>query len=114
MRVFVVEDEFLIVMELVAVLEEAGAVVVGPCSNVRQALAVTDRESFSAAILDVRLGSELVSPVARELSRRGVPFIFYTGQAKGDSMLAEWPDVRILGKPASPMQIVAAIAAMVR
>jgi DNA-binding response OmpR family regulator len=109
-RVLVVEDEFLIAMELVALLEEAGAEIVGPCANVREALSAAGGEQFSVAILDLRLGGELASPVARELSRRGVPFIFYTGQAHSDPILAEWPHVKVMAKPASPKQIVDAIA----
>src|SRR3954469_2427392 len=89
-RVLVVEDEFLIMMELVAILEEAGAEIVGPCASVQHALSVACGERFSAAILDVRLGGELVSPVARELSHRGIPFIFYTGQAHSDPLVTEW------------------------
>jgi DNA-binding NtrC family response regulator len=113
-RVLVVEDEFLIMMELVALLEDAGAVVVGPCSSVKQALALVGHEDFSAAILDVRLGSESVSPVAHELSRRGVPFIFYTGQAHSDPLVTEWPNATVVGKPAAPRVIVNEIARMVR
>jgi DNA-binding NtrC family response regulator len=113
-RVLVVEDEFLIMLELVALLEEAGAVVVGPCSSVKQALALLDHEDFSAAILDVRLGSESVSPVAHELSRRGLPFVFYTGQAHSDPLVAEWPNATVIGKPAAPRAIVTEIARIAR
>ncbi len=113
-RVLVVEDEFLIMVELVALLEEAGAEIVGPCSSVQQALTAASHETFSAAVLDMRLGSELVSPVARELAHRGVPFIFYTGQAQSDPVLAEWPDVKVVAKPAASNQIIDAIVRLVR
>lgn len=112
-RVLVVEDEFIIMMELVAQLEEAGAQVVGPCPSVGEALAIARREDFAAAVLDLRLAGEFVSPVARELSRRGIPFVFYTGQAHSDPMLAEWPDANVIGKPAGANEIVQAVGRMV-
>ena len=64
----------------------------------------------SVAILDVRLGREMVTPVARELAERGTPFLFYTGQANTDPIVAEWPSVKVLSKPTSRKALLAAVA----
>jgi hypothetical protein len=68
--------------------------------------------SVSVALLDVRLGNESAAPVARELTRRGTPFLFYTGQVGVDGMLDEWPKSKIIPKPAQPNTIVAAITGL--
>ena len=109
-RVLLVEDDILLLMELEAILREAGAEIAGCCRTVREALAVTDRDGVAAAILDVRVGRETIAPVARQLASRGTPFIFYTGQVESDPDLAEWTGHRVLSKPARASAIVAAVA----
>lgn len=105
-RILVVEDEFIISLELQMILEDAGAEVLGPAFRVSDALALAS-EKPSCAILDLRLGHDSVSPVAQQLTRLGIPFLFYTGQNRGE--LAAWPDVKLLSKPAAPQAIVAAM-----
>ncbi len=51
-----------------------------------------------------------MAPVARQLARRGTPFVFYTGQVENDPALAEWSDRKIVAKPAQAGTIVAALA----
>jgi len=112
-RVLIVEDDFFILTELEGILTDAGAQAAVPCRNVSEALWALDRHCIEVAILDVRLGGETVAPVARELSRRQTPFLFYTGQIGSDPDLAEWStgrDCRIIGKPAASQTIVAALA----
>jgi len=77
-RVLVVEDNYLIAVGVVAVLQQAGALVVGPVANSRDALALLDPLPDCAS-LDVQLGKETSFPVADELAARGVPFLFCTG-----------------------------------
>lgn len=54
-----------------------GAVVLGPASTVEHASMHT--EAAEAAILDVNLNGRRVFPIADELMRRGVPFVFFSG-----------------------------------
>jgi DNA-binding response OmpR family regulator len=108
-RVLVVEDDFLILMELETILSEAGAETAG-CRTVKDALTLAEKDGLAAAVLDIRLGRETIAPVARELARRGVPFVFYTGQVNTDAVRAEWPDHGLVPKPAQPRAIVNAIA----
>jgi DNA-binding response OmpR family regulator len=109
-HVLVVEDDLLISMELTSVLTAAGADVIGPSHTVADALALVDREDISVAILDVRLGDDTVAPVARGLSRRKIPFVFYTGQGTGDPIWREWPASKVIPKPSLPRSLVAAVA----
>ena len=109
-RVLIVEDDFFIRIDLESILREAGADIVGPCSGIADALASLADGRVTAAILDVRLGCETVAPVARELTKKGTPFVFYSGQLGVDPTLAEWPNCPILTKPALPKTIVAVVA----
>jgi DNA-binding response OmpR family regulator len=111
-RVLVVEEDFFIALELVSILSEAGAEVVGPSQTVAAALSLADDEGLSAAILDIRLGNDTVAPVADRLAAHHVPFVFYTGQPTTDPLRAEWPDCGIIEKPALPAAIVKAVAAL--
>jgi DNA-binding response OmpR family regulator len=113
-RVLLVEDDRLILMELEAVVEDAGAKIVGTCTDVAGALAVVTRgEKIDAALLDVRLGRHSIAPVARALREHGVPFVFYSGQTETDPIHLEWPTVKIIHKPAPPWAIVSAIANLI-
>jgi len=86
-RVLVVEDEALILMLMEDELTGAGAEVVGPACCVKEALELIDQAAadggLSAAVLDINLDGEMVSPVADRLAVLGVPFIFATGYAEG-------------------------------
>ena len=108
-RVLVVEDDPLLIMDIESTLTEAGAVVVDACRTVRDAVWRSNDADFSVAILDFRIGSETVSPVARRLADRGVPFVIYTGQARDEAGLAEWLDRSIVEKPAAPQALVSAV-----
>jgi DNA-binding response OmpR family regulator len=107
--VLVVEDDPLLAMDLETTLAGAGAVVVGLCHTLNEAMIRADGADFAVAVLDFVLGSETVSPVARRLSARGVPFILYTGKSRHESKLAEWRDYSIVEKPASPRTLVSAV-----
>jgi DNA-binding NtrC family response regulator len=98
-RILVVEDDFIISMELGSILAEAGAKVIGPCRTSGQAAALIDASTISCAILDYRLGGDTSLPVARKLTRHGIPFAFFTGQVNTTRIRAEFPDVRIISKP---------------
>lgn len=113
-RVLVVEDDGILAIELEAILREAGAEIAGPCRSVADALAMIARtRDIAAAVLDVRLGRDTIAPVARQLACQGTPFLFYTGQISQDPTLAEWPNCRIIAKPADARAIVLAISELV-
>lgn len=79
-RVLVVEDVYFIADDLRQALAGAGAEVVGPLAEVRQAHAVLEAGlALDAAVLDVNLQDERIYPVAEMLLARGVPVVFATG-----------------------------------
>jgi DNA-binding response OmpR family regulator len=113
-RLLVVEDEFLLLLDLESTLLDAGAVRVAAARNVRDGLAAVEKGDLDAAILDLRLGEESATPVARALAAQGVPFMFYTGERSDDPDLREWPRRQVLSKPARAETIVAAVAGLLR
>ena len=78
LRVLVVEDEYLIVLETVSELTSVGALIVGPLATVDEALSAARTEPLDAAVLDVDLRGRFVFPVAYELEARHIPFVFAT------------------------------------
>jgi len=78
-RVLVVEDEYMIATDMAAALEEEGFAVVGPAATVARGRALSQDGKMDGAILDINLRGESVFPLADELSRDNVPFLFFTG-----------------------------------
>jgi DNA-binding response OmpR family regulator len=78
-RILVVEDEFLIAMEVEDILRALGAEVVGPFGRLGPALIAVQKEALDGAVLDVRLDGETSEQVAAELISRGVPVLLTTG-----------------------------------
>ncbi len=111
MRILIVEDEALIAMDLGATLRKAGCRVVGPAAGVEQALRVIAVEEAEVALLDINLGGEEIFPVADELARRGVPFVFLTGYGR-DALPERFRDRPTSPKPYSAKPLLAQLAAV--
>jgi DNA-binding response OmpR family regulator len=113
--ILIVEDEFLIAMDLQQLLEDCGWRVIGPAATVQDALGLIEDELPSVALLDVNLGSELVTPVAEALRALGVPFALASAHAKpeqyGGQVLAGVPNA---GKPTSERRVLAALGQLGR
>jgi DNA-binding response OmpR family regulator len=111
--VLVVEDEHLVSMLLEDALAEAGATVVGPADSIEKARSLLQREPLAAAVLDLDIAGELVYPLADELVRRGVPFIFVTGYVEYPSYQRA-SATRVFLKPFSVSTVVAEVARVAR
>lgn len=83
-RILVVEDEYLIALELDTELTTAGYRVIGPAPDVSAALELLKAERPDAAILDVNLAGQWVTPVAEMLRAMSVPFILASGYVAAD------------------------------
>jgi CheY-like chemotaxis protein len=78
-QVLVVEDEVLIALALEAMLNELGYKVIGPVPGVAKAIEALDACAPDAAVLDVNVGGERVTPVAEALRARELPYVLLTG-----------------------------------
>ncbi|GJE70157.1 response regulator [Methylorubrum podarium] len=112
-RILVVEDEYLIAIEMERWLQEAGAEVAGPVPDTKRALALIETEPLDAAVLDVHLNGEPVYPVADRLTECGVPYLFATGEIR----IAEGSDYRshaVLGKPVLDSELLQAVGRLIK
>jgi CheY-like chemotaxis protein len=109
LRVLVVEDELVIAMELESLLEGLGCIVLDPAPSIRRALHVLSGERPDAAVLDVNLQGQQVTPVAEALQQQDVPFVLVTGygiERLHDEALQRAEYVR---KPVDEPRLVAAL-----
>jgi len=107
-RVLVVEDDYLVAMDIVRTLERAGAEVIGPAPAVEAALNALKQAVPDGAILDINLGGEMAFPVADALMALGVPFIFATGY-DAQVIPLRFTHVKRCEKPMASEQICAAL-----
>jgi DNA-binding response OmpR family regulator len=114
-RLLVVEDEFLILLDIQSTLETAGAKSVVTASRVQDALnAIADSEKigarFDAALLDLKLDHESSAPIAERLASAGVPFIFLTGAPTDIALAKQFGSIPIVGKPFDSATLLAALS----
>ena len=107
--ILVVEDEFLIALDIVAVLEQAGIAVAGPASTVGDALAVIERGPLRGALLDAHLAGEPAGRIADVLAARGIPFAFVSGYGP-ESLPPAHSQAPLVRKPFTEQELLAAIA----
>jgi CheY-like chemotaxis protein len=98
LRVLVVEDEFLVAMDIESMLEQLGCRVVASVPRLLKALDVASSLDFDLAVLDINLAGEVVYPLAFRLAQRGTPFLFTTGYSTS-SLPNELSDRPLLRKP---------------
>lgn len=110
-RVFIVEDESMLVMLLEDLLPTLGYTVVGSAASVDQALAALDQAEADLAVIDVNLAGEPSFPVADALRARGVPFLFTTGYGQ-QGLPARFANAAVLAKPFRRQDIQDALAGL--
>jgi DNA-binding response OmpR family regulator len=109
--VLVVEDEMLLAMLLEDSLADFGCDVVGPVGRVADGVRLANSERLDGAILDVNVGGTDVFPVARELAKRGIPFVFVSGY-DSNHLPREWCNRPKLQKPFEPRSLAQCMARM--
>jgi CheY-like chemotaxis protein len=98
-RLLVVEDEFLIALDIESILEGSGAQV-RTANRVDQALGLIKSDGpFDAAVLDLKLDRETSVTIAERLQAQSVPFVFLTGAAGDASIVAQFRNAPVIGKP---------------
>jgi DNA-binding response OmpR family regulator len=99
--VLVVEDEFLVALDMETILVDAGFEVMGPAGSVAEALLLIKDHEPDAALLDNNLNGHSVGPAAVALRERHVPFAFVTGNDR-DSLPSGFASVTVVRKPFNP------------
>jgi CheY-like chemotaxis protein len=78
-RILVVEDEPMIRLLLDGMLADLGYTMTAEAGVIGEAVTLAKQAEFDAAILDVNLNGQPITPVVEILIQRGLPFIFATG-----------------------------------
>ena len=111
--VLIVEDQMLIAIDVEGMLASHGVRDIVTVSSTASALQRLRDFAPDVAILDVNLGAETSLPVAEELTRRGVPFVFATGYADTTMIPPAFKSVTIVRKPYEAAALIAALTSVV-
>lgn len=99
LRVLVAEDDLLIAGLIREILLDCGCKVIGPVRNPHDALQAVHANVIDGALVDVRLGTAKIDPVANELTARHIPFILMSGHALPDGSATLLRRAPLLQKP---------------
>lgn len=105
-KVLVVEDEFIIALDLSETVKDLGYRVEGPFVSGETAFDAIGRELPDLAILDVYTADGEVYPLADALTQAGVPIIFHSGHATAGEMQARYPEAQAVNKPCPPDRLI--------
>ena len=108
--VLVVEDEFIIALDLSETVRDLGFRVEGPFADKENAFIAIDRQMPDCAILDVKTADGDVYPLADALADAGVPIIFHSGHIAPDDIADRYPEARTCSKPCPPDQLITMIS----
>lgn len=114
-RFLVLDDEFLIALDIQQILEVAGALEVTCVGSAAEALAALRGGAvFDLAVLDVKLSGPTRTSitVAEVLAEQGTPFIFLTGMRGEDRHTRQFPRAPVVEKPYDAGVLVAAVQSM--
>jgi len=109
--VLVVEDNYILAMDICEWLDGAGAAVIGPVPDAEQALAKLDVDSVELAVIDINLGQGPTFEVADRLARERIPFLFATGYDQS-AIPKNFASAPRLEKPFNGAELIAAILAL--
>ncbi|MDQ0316478.1 HWE histidine kinase domain-containing protein [Amorphus orientalis] len=111
-HVLLVEDHMLIALDVEAGLEDQGVESIVTAASASEALEKVRARLPDVAVLDVNLGEETSIPVAEELTRRGVPFLFATGYGDGSMIPSDFAAVPVVRKPYETDALITALSAL--
>ncbi len=112
-RILVVEDDFYLASDEKALLERAGASVIGPFRSSCREHELEAAGSVDGAVLDINLGEGPSFEFAELLTGRGIPFIFVTGYDAA-VIPAEFVGTPRIEKPIREREFIGALRDIVR
>jgi CheY-like chemotaxis protein len=102
-KALIVEDDFIIALDLAHMMRSIGFLALGPCATVADALArlLDDgtAERPDVILLDVDLGGQRSTPVAEASRARGIPYVVVTGYSPQDLVEPALQHAPCLAKP---------------
>ena len=107
--VLVVEDEFIIALDLSETVRDLGYKVEGPFADKENAFVAIDADLPDCAILDVKIADGEVYPLADALADAGVPLIFHSGHIPPTEIAERYPQAQACAKPCPPDRLITVI-----
>ncbi|QKD01545.1 response regulator [Mesorhizobium loti] len=111
LRILVLEDEFLIAMDVEQLCRDHGAQEVVIARDLTEIDDQKVATQFDAAIVDLMLGGTSTLEFAAGLRETGMPFVFASGYSDAEEIRTSFPGVRLVTKPYSGEDLVEAVAA---
>ena len=109
-RVLLVEDNFAVAKSLRYLIEGLGGEIGGLASNVAKSLELIESCAFDVAVLDIRIGNELITETADRIVSLDKPVIFLTGYADLELLPEHLRTRPFLSKPVNPDELLETIA----
>jgi CheY-like chemotaxis protein len=107
----VIDDEFLIALDLQQTLDSAGAIVTCIGDGQAALAALAGGMRFDLAVLDIKLsaGTHDSERLAAALTAQGTPFVFLTGMRADNDLAKAFPHVPLVEKPYRPEVLMEAL-----
>ena len=105
-KVLVVEDEFIIALDVAETVKDLGYALEGPFPDKERAFVSIEDHLPDCAILDVFTADGEVYPLADALTEAGVPIIFHSGHVSPTEVRQRYPDAWACAKPCSPDKLI--------
>lgn len=117
LRVMIVEDEFLLAMDMEAMLQDAGYEVVGTAACMHSAEKLAANGKADIAIMDVNLarGTNGVETARLLRQKFNIRSLFVSGNLdeKTRAVALQWEPLGFVGKPFSPTEMLRALSSAV-
>ena len=97
-RILVIEDEYLIALEMESELKKAGFTEVTCAATEKEALALIEEGTWDAAVADANLHGRKIDFVAAALNVRRIPYVVVTGYGR-ESLPSETAGAPLIAKP---------------
>ena len=105
-KVLIVEDEFIIALDLSETVKDLGYTLEGPYADKAHAFHAIEEALPDCAILDVFTADGEVYPLADALTKAGVPIIFHSGHVSPTEVRQRYPLAWACAKPCSPDKLI--------
>lgn len=110
-RILVVEDEWLIALDIQDLLEGWGCTVLGPVATAAAAIDLVADDPPDAAVLDVHLDGGTSEPVAAALRGWGRPYLVLTAYQRSH-LSGALLDASLLSKPVDEKKLAQELASL--
>src|SRR5437773_1561254 len=113
LRVLVVEDQALVALDIEALLTDEGAEVIGPATNMADALRLIGLNDVDAATVDFVLRDGRAYPLVDKLMAIKVPLVFVTA-CGADELPPRYGSIPRIDKPFMSKNLVDQLATLAR